>query len=533
MTTCFGRRRLCAALIVLLTACAAGAAQLRVNDAFDDTDRAPGDGVCATRSGACTLRAAVQEANALDGADEIVLPAGGYELTLGGVGENAAARGDLDVTAPLVVTGAGATRTVIVSRGAGRLFDIRTPLRVTITGVALRGGDATGEGPCGSTPFEGGGAVCGGNVSISGCTIEDNSAAYGGGLFGAVTISESIVANNRAGFGGGIVTGNGRITNSVIRENSGGLAAGVLNLGGQLTIERSAIVLNDGVGIYTSQGGRLSVRNSTISGNSGFGLKDEGGCEGPGFCTPASVAVLNNVTVTENDGGGIFALILILPEGTRFSPLSIANSIVAGNTGVDCEGVVTSLGHNIIRNAGCSFDRNGPGDLLGVDPRLLPLAQSAGTTPHHSLAPNSPAVDGGSLATRPGEDAPCEAVDQLGLARPSGQACDIGAIERDCSASPGCSPPTRPPASTPTSSPTAIAPTPTATVQPACAGDCNGDCEVTVDELVRGVNLTLSSGNVSSCLAFDRNADGEITVDELVRAVGDALSGCPGDGCPA
>lgn len=41
------------------------AATLRVNSTADDPDVTPGDGLCATVAGVCTLRAAIQEANAL------------------------------------------------------------------------------------------------------------------------------------------------------------------------------------------------------------------------------------------------------------------------------------------------------------------------------------------------------------------------------------------------------------------------------------------------------------------------------------
>jgi len=77
---------------------------------------------------------------------------------------------------------------------------------------------------------------------------------------------------------------------------------------------------------------------------------------------------------------------------------------------------------------------------------------------------------------------------------------------------------TEAPSPTPTLSPTAG--------PPSCPGDCNGDGEVTVDELVRGVNIALGSVAVSACPPFDLNGDGELTVDELVRGVNAALIGC-------
>ncbi|MCA9927283.1 MAG: CSLREA domain-containing protein, partial [Anaerolineales bacterium] len=58
---------------------------LIVNSIADVTDANPGDGICETSPGnaICTLRAAIQEANALPGEDTIQLPAGTYTLTSG------------------------------------------------------------------------------------------------------------------------------------------------------------------------------------------------------------------------------------------------------------------------------------------------------------------------------------------------------------------------------------------------------------------------------------------------------------------
>ena len=47
-----------------------------VNSTTDAIDSNIGDGICAASSGDCTLRAAIQEANGLAGADTINLPAG-------------------------------------------------------------------------------------------------------------------------------------------------------------------------------------------------------------------------------------------------------------------------------------------------------------------------------------------------------------------------------------------------------------------------------------------------------------------------
>src|SRR2546428_14046004 len=81
----------------------AHAATFVVNSTDDVVDAAPGDGVCetATANGVCTLRAAIQEANAHPDADTIELDAATYTLTLpnGAFGENDAVSGDLDINA--------------------------------------------------------------------------------------------------------------------------------------------------------------------------------------------------------------------------------------------------------------------------------------------------------------------------------------------------------------------------------------------------------------------------------------------------
>jgi hypothetical protein len=62
----------------------------------------------------------------------------------------------------------------------------------------------------------------------------------------------------------------------------------------------------------------------------------------------------------------------------------------------------------------------------------------------------------------------------------------------------------------------------------ACGGDCNGNRDVTVDELLKMVNIALGSEMVGLCEAGDRNGDSIITVDEILTAVNNALNGCGG-----
>lgn len=91
---------------------------------------------------------------------------------------------------------------------------------------------------------------------------------------------------------------------------------------------------------------------------------------------------------------------------------------------------------------------------------------------------------------------------------------------------------TQTPTGTPTATPESTS-TPTSTMAVtqaptpiACVGDCNRDSQVTVDEIVRAVNIALGNSFVSTCLAVDGNGDNQVTVDEIVRAVNSALNGC-------
>jgi CSLREA domain-containing protein len=92
-----------------LFAQSANAATFLVNTTADALDVTPGNGACVTASGGCSLRAAVQEANALGGVNSIVLPAGIFRLTKTGVGENNAV--------------SGGSCAALDQRGAARPFD--------------------------------------------------------------------------------------------------------------------------------------------------------------------------------------------------------------------------------------------------------------------------------------------------------------------------------------------------------------------------------------------------------------------------
>ena len=95
------------------------------------------DGAC---DADCSLREAIVAANALPGADVIVLGAGTYTLTRAGAGEDAAATGDLDVTGDLSILGAGAASTVLDGGLLDRVLDVAAGVRLEMVGVTVHGG---------------------------------------------------------------------------------------------------------------------------------------------------------------------------------------------------------------------------------------------------------------------------------------------------------------------------------------------------------------------------------------------------------
>ena len=89
--------------------------------------------------------------------------------------------------------------------------------------------------------------------------------------------------------------------------------------------------------------------------------------------------------------------------------------------------MLTSAGYNLIHViSGCTIAGDTTGNIVGVDPWLLPLADNGGPTWTHALAPGSLAVDAGSCTSMGGV---AITVDQRGIGRPQGVTCDVGAYE--------------------------------------------------------------------------------------------------------
>lgn len=60
-----------------------------------------------------------------------------------------------------------------------------------------------------------------------------------------------------------------------------------------------------------------------------------------------------------------------------------------------------------------------------------------------------------------------------------------------------------------------------------CVGDCDGSGDLSVGELIVGVNIALGLRELGDCPGFDRNGNGRVDINELLSAVRAALDACP------
>ena len=111
----------------------------------DGADANPGDGVAQTATGETTLRAAVQEANALPAEDQILLLPGEYELTIPDAGEDSAASGSLVVTDSLSILGAASEQTTIDAGAIDQLFEIQAGAALRLEELTITGAETQSE----------------------------------------------------------------------------------------------------------------------------------------------------------------------------------------------------------------------------------------------------------------------------------------------------------------------------------------------------------------------------------------------------
>ncbi|PLS67471.1 MAG: hypothetical protein CV045_13410, partial [Cyanobacteria bacterium M5B4] len=279
--------------------------------------------------------------------------------------------------------------------------------------------------------------------------VRYNQAGYGGAIRseGQLTITGSRFQQNTSYQTGGAIyaTGETRIQDSTFLGNrsNGGTGAGAIYASESLLIENSTFDTNRAFSgsagaVYVTGIGEQRIIDSTFTENS---ATEHGG----GLVLNSNVT-LSNTTVSNNtapQGGGIETrgtsnIITIinatLANNSTTNAAEVSGSALDNSTGATVRltqsivdgtitGTLTSRGYNLFTDSSVNGTRDT--DLLGSDPLLGELDDNGGDTQTLMPAVNSPAVN--AIPVR----SCASPLDQRGIARPQGSACDIGAVEVD------------------------------------------------------------------------------------------------------
>jgi len=409
-----------------LLALPAQAAVFIVNSTQDINESSPGNGTCnpvGAVGNTCTLRAAIQEANALGGSHTIVVASGTYALTRVGFNEEAALHGDLDITADITLINGTNNPPVVFGNNGDRVFDIHSGGRLRLDNIHVAGGLANRADTLRGGAFN---VRAGAALELERVVVSGNVANIGGAIYsdGTVDIVDSEFFQNALLQGG-------FVADSFVN------GAAILSRG-PLSISGSSFHSN---GVVPGGNGFVT---------SGFAIHLRTG--GPA----ASSAVLVNSTIAENFTRGIrseqapleIALSTIANNafrGLQFNrdlgnlgnvQLRVRGSVVHGHSGGDCNGLVGTDAEYDLRSrnnasgdTSCGF--SGATDRQNIPaPFFGPLANHGGRTPVLLPLPWSDLVDTGGQLCLP-------FVDQRGKTRPIDgnldfeNRCDIGAVEFD------------------------------------------------------------------------------------------------------
>lgn len=375
-------------ILILVSVFSAKAATFVVNTTADTPDATPGDGICADATPACSLRAAISEANALAGDDIITLPAGAYTQTLVAANDDANAGGDWDISSNITINGAGSATTFMQANAASgvateRVLNVRSGT-VVVDGVTIRNGRFTGAM---TASTRGGGVENLGTLTLSNSIVRDNIVSatsanpIGGGINNqgaALTLNGTTVTANSvarpastgSSFGGGVtslVASTLTITNSSISGNSAGSPTG-FGFGAGLYLENVFNVtatnshFDNNIGTASLSGSNgtgvralsavgaavFNATNCTFNGNSGSGGVNQG--QGLQFFTVTTAAAtltatLDGVSVNGNSGNGPGVGVNSQGNGGAIN-VTVRNSNITNNTGA------TNGGGVLITNTG-------------------------------------------------------------------------------------------------------------------------------------------------------------------------------------
>lgn len=244
----------------------------------------------------------------------------------------------------------------------------------------------------------------GGNITVSDCTFENNSAV------GPSTSS-----------GGGAIylpSGSMVIMNSLFKSNTAFSGAAIQVTGGLLTIDRCVLTDNQattsGGAIYGYQGDfTVTITNSLIAGNASTGSVSAIYC----VSSPSRPHKMRNVTIAHNAfGSASNGSCIFNPSAT------VSNCIFAGNE----ESTAVSINNGVVSTT-LIEGINAP-SILFENPGSFGLAPFDATGFDYRLQTFSPAIDFGSASVLlSGYDA----FDLDGLPRSFGSAPDAGAYEKN------------------------------------------------------------------------------------------------------
>jgi len=376
-----------------------------VNTFEDLIDANPGDGICeATLSmGDCSLRAAINETNALPSDDSIIVPSGTFVLTITGDDDFGLA-GDLDSTfVGLTISGAGMNQTIIDGGGIDRIFHI-SQSNLTLTDLTLKNGGA---------PMS---TVLGGAMN------------YSGDMTNSLNIERVKFDNNRANAAAGLYAAGSTdnrpkvsIIDSVFINNSTINLGSTNQFGPAIFCNRCDLNINNSTISHNGAGqkairvevGDLKMINSTISNNLEGGIRSTN-----------SDVLIKFSTFYEN---GAQDLSFFSFDDSHI--FEIGYSILQSSTNNNCQpgDLPTSLGYNLTSDSSCDFTMTG--DLQTMNAQLELLTNNGGLSETHRPANTSPVINQIPLDECLDLLGTSLIQDQRGEIRPHGGLCEIGSLE--------------------------------------------------------------------------------------------------------
>ena len=312
--------------------------------------------------------------------------------------------GNFVIDKDLTLQGDGTT--VLDGNGTGRVLEVTDDYRVSLLDLAITGGRMD---PVPDRPWHGGGILVerGADLTLLRVTVEGNwSAGVGGGIayfrgfgLGTLRIIDSIIRDNESGQeGGGLFAADGtvEVTGSTIYGNATpGYGGGVRNRAGIVEVENSTISANSGIGeLMNGHGGTVRLSHVTVP-----QIRND---EGMVYLRAAVVSLLDcpyaSATYFISDGFNVLGALTTDCRMDRY----LAPHEDDPDTGLEAQ----------------STDVFG-----GTEPS--PLDWNGGPTPTHAIGPEDSAFD---LVTACTLD-----IDQRGVGRPQGEACDAGSYEYEVS----------------------------------------------------------------------------------------------------